>query len=464
MFDLQIKYRNDNTAKGKNIDGYYIDFIESDSKNIVITFENANEPNKLRPERDRLPWGGDFLRAKGYNVLGIKPIEVDWYRKKSIHNFFRSEEFRNFIARFDQVIFYGSSMGGYAALTFSQSVPGSSVIAFNPQSSLDPKITPWDTRHPQGSKQDWSGDFSDARDCAKSAQKIYIAYDPFDKIDNLHVSRLHQENIVPLKFFCVGHVVAEWMRQARILEEFTTSSLNQTATSQSFFDLAKKRKTIPRYYFEMANLRNHSNISDMCLKKILFLNKEEYISPNDLSKLVRKCKNITFLKEKETIKQISKMNDELVFSISKSVSDMGQYRDALEICQSVESTRPIGYKLYFNMAESAHRAGLLPDAFFYAKKSISLNEKSSNSFRVMTRILRSSGLYSEAIRYSIMGLKLEKNSFLGWLDLGEIYQECGKDKDALFCFTKALKLSPDDKNVQNKIGNILDNDLSYFIS
>lgn len=58
MFDLQIKYRNDNTAKGKNIDGYYIDFIESDSKNIVITFENANEPNKLRPERDRLPWGG----------------------------------------------------------------------------------------------------------------------------------------------------------------------------------------------------------------------------------------------------------------------------------------------------------------------------------------------------------------------------------------------------------------------
>ncbi|GAD10109.1 hypothetical protein GFGA_1c0782 [Gluconobacter frateurii NBRC 103465] len=158
------------------------------------------------------------------------------------------------------------------------------------------------------------------------------------------------------------------------------------------------------------------------------------------------------------------MNDELVFSISKSVSDMGQYRDALEICQSVESTRPIGYKLYFNMAESAHRAGLLPDAFFYAKKSISLNENSSNSFRVMTRILRSSGLYSEAIRYSIMGLKLEKNSFLGWLDLGEIYQECGKDKDALFCFTKALKLSPDDKNVQNKIGNILDNDLSYFIS
>ncbi|WP_317215717.1 hypothetical protein [Gluconobacter sp. GP1] len=463
MFNLKRNYKNKLAARGMNIEGYYLDFIETNSKNIVITFENAHEPEKLRPDENRLPWGAEFLNKKNYNVLGIKPIEVDWYRKNSIHIFFRSKEFNSFISKFETVVFYGSSMGGYAALTFSQAVPGSTVIAFNPQSSLDPNIIPWDTRHTQAWKQDWTGDFSDARDGAKLARKVYIAYDPFDQIDNLHVARLHSENLILLKFFCVGHVVAEWMRQAGILEEFTISALMGIATAKTFFKLAQKRRDIPQYYLQMSNLRNSSKVSEICLERIFSIAKKEYLADNILSKIVRNCENFDFLNKDHVINSISSLDNDLIFSISKCMSDMGKHIESLNLCKKIEVIRPINYKLYFNMAESAHRAGFNLDAYFYAKKSISMNEKISNSFRIMTRILWDLGVHSEAIRYSIAGLKIDNKSLLGWLDLGEIYKECGKTSEALFSFIQASRLCPQDKNIKNKIKLILDKDITYFL-
>ena len=45
-----------------------------------------------------------------------------------------------FLDQFDDVIFYGCFAGGYAAAAYSVSYPMATVIAINPQATLNPSI------------------------------------------------------------------------------------------------------------------------------------------------------------------------------------------------------------------------------------------------------------------------------------------------------------------------------------
>jgi hypothetical protein len=49
-----------------------------------------------------------------------------------------------FFDDFDQVVFYGAGQCGYAAAAFSVATPGATVVAIQPQATLDPRVTEWD--------------------------------------------------------------------------------------------------------------------------------------------------------------------------------------------------------------------------------------------------------------------------------------------------------------------------------
>ena len=45
-----------------------------------------------------------------------------WYRDETVHDFFDRLRDQGFFRQFDRVVFYGTSMGGYAACAFSLAV------------------------------------------------------------------------------------------------------------------------------------------------------------------------------------------------------------------------------------------------------------------------------------------------------------------------------------------------------
>jgi hypothetical protein len=119
MFASSRKYANGETFVAHDLPHYFIDYIAGPLNQLVITFENADQPSRPRLDALREPWGAAALTRKGYSVLGIKPKAADWYRHPDLHEFFRSTALQTFLRSFKKIYLYGSSMGGYGALTFA---------------------------------------------------------------------------------------------------------------------------------------------------------------------------------------------------------------------------------------------------------------------------------------------------------------------------------------------------------
>ncbi len=248
MFSRTVILKSGLQAEQAEIDGYLIDFHRGNA-DLVVTFESADHTiDRANPLRDG--WSVSFLARRGYSVLCVKAASADWYRNAALHRWFR--KLRPFLAHFDRTIFTGSSMGGYAALVFSQVAPNSVVIAHNPQSTVDHKFVPWEHRYPLGWVQDWSGDFSDAAGVTHLARQIYVTYDPFEVNDRRHVDRLRQDNITHLKMPLLGHGTPFWLQQLGLLAETTEKMLDESLTSLAFAKLIRVRRSIPRYHLMRA--------------------------------------------------------------------------------------------------------------------------------------------------------------------------------------------------------------------
>lgn len=432
MFNEELRYADGSVFFQKETELYFIDFIPNNGKELIITFENAERPDTPRPDKFRVPWGGKFLASKGYCILGIKPKFVDWYRGKCLHSFFRCQEFKKFAGQFEKVTFYGSSMGGFAALTFSDALPGANVIAFNPQSTLDPTLTAWDDRYPQGNKQHWGGDFNDAAKFCKRAKMIYLAYDPFCIEDNLHAKRIsdNNENIRPLKMPLVGHVIMAWMLQAKILQAFIEGALTESLDDHGCRVLARSRKRLPRYYFTMGQRSANEKVIFSCICRILSLP----LVPDDFAAMIRDLSNkikdrSSIVPELITIKPADQLINMNVIRgycyLLKKVADLGFVKEALDISLVLEARANESVHNLINIAECLYRQNEVVRSLHYADKAISVDPKLGNAYRLKSRILLKLQEPKEALATAQKSLDVEPNNHSGLIDCFNAYLKLG---------------------------------------
>ena len=64
-----------------------------------------------------------------------------WFRYPKVHAYFNRLVDDGFFDDLDKVVFYGAGPCGYAAATFSVAAPGATVVAIQPQATLDPRVT-----------------------------------------------------------------------------------------------------------------------------------------------------------------------------------------------------------------------------------------------------------------------------------------------------------------------------------
>ncbi len=243
---------------------YLVDYYDSGGPILVVTFENREYGPK---PPDRPCWGSKFLIRQGVSILGVKVEMPDWYRKPDLRAFFDGPFFAEIAAKHQRILFYGSSMGGYGALAYA--TPGSEVLAFNPQTTLDHALVPWETRYPDGKKQDWSGPRSDAALNAVHAAKIYVAYDPLYPDDLRHVERLDMRNVVHLKLPLVEHVVAGHLLNLGLLEDVLKSFLQGHLEVSRWAQLVRKRRRYTHYYLTMAKRSAQPAVVAACMKQAL---------------------------------------------------------------------------------------------------------------------------------------------------------------------------------------------------
>lgn len=219
--------------------------IRRDPARLVVTFDNLSNVNDISPERE--PWAYKFVRENGCSHFSVMARRKDWYRCPQLIAHLEKLAGEGVFAAFDEVFFTGTSMGGFAALAFASLAPGATVISFNPQTTLDAALVPWETRFGMGRARDWSLPYSDCAYEIDEVARAFVLYDPFFGPDRRHAERLEGGNVIRLKTWCSGHYSPVFLRRAGLLKPIMQHALDGTLTAQVFYRLYRERRMLPWY-------------------------------------------------------------------------------------------------------------------------------------------------------------------------------------------------------------------------
>ena len=216
---------------------------------LVVTFDNLDLAMGKR--EDRRPWGFSFIEKQGWSMLGVMANGWTWYRDPWVSDQFDDLAASGFFAGFDRVVFYGASMGGYAACAFSGAAPGADVVAISPQSTVDKALVPWETRYKTVWGADFSGKYGDAALVSGAARRVTLLYDPFEPLDAGHANRFTLPNTLKLRANLMGHRLGSSLLQMGILTPIILEALGGTLTEAGFYRLLRARRDFPRYQREL---------------------------------------------------------------------------------------------------------------------------------------------------------------------------------------------------------------------
>ncbi len=219
--------------------------IRRDPARLVVSFDNLSNVNDVSARRE--PWAYKFVRDNGCSHLAVMARRKDWYRCPQLIAHLQGLAADGVFAGFGKVVFTGTSMGGFAALAFASLSPGATVISFNPQTTLDETLVPWEERFGMGRARDWSLPHSDCAYEIDEVDKAFVFYDPFFTPDRRHVDRLEGDNVIRLKTWCSGHFAPVFLRRANLLKPIMQHALDGTLTPAVFYRLYRERRRLPWY-------------------------------------------------------------------------------------------------------------------------------------------------------------------------------------------------------------------------
>lgn len=259
-------------------------FVKRRRPVLMVTFDNLSNVNDRSPAR--LPWAYKFARDNQVSHLGVHANLPNWYRDAGLIERMQQMAAEGFFEGYERCVFTGSSMGAFAALSFARLAPGAHVLAFNPQSTLDEALVPWEERYETGRRQDWSLPLSDAADAITDLGRAFVFYDPYFEPDQRQTDRLiaapgAASRLVLMKCWFSNHKSAVFLRKLDALKPIMQEALFGELTERQFYNLYRRRRRLPWYrgsltsYFEKggrsamarratiafrSNLRRHGRI------------------------------------------------------------------------------------------------------------------------------------------------------------------------------------------------------------
>jgi hypothetical protein len=225
-------------------------FVRRSTAQLVVTFDNLHNVGDTRPDRE--PWAAKFCAERDLSHLGILAQASDWYRDAALIAFFERLAAEGFFRQFDRVCLAGTSMGGFGALAFAALVPGCTVIALSPQSTLGADLVPWERRFASGRAADWSLPYSDGALTIAQAGRVYVVHDPFVVPDRMHARRLEGPQVMHLKGFGFGHKSALVLNRMGLLKLVMEKGIDGSLTEAEFYKAIRARKDVILYRESMA--------------------------------------------------------------------------------------------------------------------------------------------------------------------------------------------------------------------
>jgi hypothetical protein len=241
--------------RGGAVDAYFLRRADT----LLVTFDNLGSIGEYDPPQ---PWLQMRADKAGLSILGLMATQKDWYRNPETPALIASLRDAGFFAQFSRIVFTGTSMGGYAALTYARMVPGAAVLAFSPQTTLSRDIAPFERRYRYAFKKwDWTTpDFLDAAETATNGAEIHLVYDPFVPEDHAHARRVVGPQVHHLHLGHQGHRAVRQLKAVGLLQDLIEGIAFDRLDAAAFFRgyrVRRENTAWQRALFQAAEARDH---------------------------------------------------------------------------------------------------------------------------------------------------------------------------------------------------------------
>ncbi|HCI06550.1 MAG TPA: phosphoadenosine phosphosulfate reductase [Sulfitobacter sp.] len=207
---------------------------------LLVTFETVATLRATSPNSH--PFGWELFKENGWSHLSIISDGDTWFRDPKVYAYFDRLVDDGFFDDFDQVVFYGAGPCGYAAAAFSVAAPGATVVAIQPQATLDPRVTEWDDRHVKMRRTDFTSRYGYAPDMLDAAEQAYVIYDPYERLDAAHAAMFTRSNVKKLRVPNLGASLQSVLIKMEILKPLLLAAGDHNLTNLKFAKLLRARR------------------------------------------------------------------------------------------------------------------------------------------------------------------------------------------------------------------------------
>jgi hypothetical protein len=230
---------------------HFSTFIDQGST-LFVSFETVQGIRAL--SKTAQPFGFEMVQAQGWSHLCVVSDGDTWFRDARVYGFFDQLIDDGFFEDFDKVIFFGTGPCGYAASAFSVAAPGATVIAIQPQATLDPRMTEWDDRFVEMRRTSFTDRYGYAPDMLDAADHAFVLYDPAQELDAMHATLFARSNVTRLRMRHMGGALQTRMLEMQILYRTVLLAAKGRLNEQSFYRLYRARRDNHAYLRAMTDL------------------------------------------------------------------------------------------------------------------------------------------------------------------------------------------------------------------
>ncbi|WP_300031112.1 phosphoadenosine phosphosulfate reductase [uncultured Roseobacter sp.] len=206
-------------------------FVE-DGATLLVTFETLQGIGALSEHARPLGW--KMVRNHRWSHLALISDGDTWFRDAALYGYFDRLVDEEFFDEFDRVLFYGAGPCGYAAAVFSVAAPGATVLAVQPQATLDPKIAGWDQRFTEARRTDFVTRYGYAPEMLEAAGEVFVLCDPYQTEDAMHAALMDAPHVTRLTLPHMGAALQTDLLQMGVLLDLLAAAGKGVLTPHLF--------------------------------------------------------------------------------------------------------------------------------------------------------------------------------------------------------------------------------------
>ncbi|KRI52774.1 hypothetical protein [Acinetobacter pittii] len=214
-------------------------FLPGDSNTLVLSFGDLiTRASGLSINAEK------SLIKYQYNVIGVMPKQKSWFPQESMVEL--AKAISPILEGFKNIVGYGGSMGGYAAIKYSNLLNMNRVIAFVPQYSIDPEHVE-DRRYAEFFDSVANKDMQIQPQDVDATREYVIVYDPYFSIDREHYLKIKEllPSLHTIHLPFTGHEALSVLASSSLLHDFIEHDFDEIY----FYQQVRKVKKQSKFYF-----------------------------------------------------------------------------------------------------------------------------------------------------------------------------------------------------------------------